>query len=632
MKKIAHYIVVITTLFNLSSCSYLDVVPAEMPELKDAMKDRPTTLGFLYSCYSHFGSLLTSHNSYINSTDEYVWPLLWANDSQQASWNLLTPSAQTYPWNQCYSGIGQCDLFLQEIDKHNPLGVTSEDKKRWKAEAMFCKAVYHFVLLETYGPIPIILTRPGQNIDKKDIPGRSHFDACVDVIAAWFDQSAEDLLLVNIKDDELGRATSSACKAFKARLLVYAASPLWNGSFPFPNWKNTNFETPGYGQELVSKTYDAKKWERAKDACDEALEYATTYGKRKLFDLEASKGIRDRDNVPLPIIDGTDDEFKEKVMQMRYLCSTRETDGNRETIFGVANGDYGMSSVLPHGITIHNGSAVGGWGAVAPCLSTVERFYTKSGKLPANDPAFTPQSEWFESAGLANSNIIKLNNNREPRFYAWLCFDGGEYGSFVADGESLIIEARNSQKHGYNPDKYNRDNGETGYYAKKRIQPLFSWRASDNGHNDKLVPITVIRLAELYLNLAECYAALGEDAKALTNLNIIRDRAGIPELASLDITADMTLVDWVRNERFVELWFEGHRYYDARRWVIAPQVFKTGAREGLNAIEKKDPSFEEFNKRTVVNQPFQWDDRMYLMPINNDEIFSNPQLVQSPKY
>ena len=121
-------------------------------------------------------------------------------------------------------------------------------------------------------------------------------------------------------------------------------------------------------------------------------------------------------------------------------------------------------------------------------------------------------------------------------------------------------------------------------------------------------------------------------AGALDNLNVIRERAGIEKLTQDDITSQMSLDDWIRNERYVELFAEGHRYYDVRRWMIAPQVLKAGVREGLNAIEKKDPTFEEFNKRVVIDQPFQWDDRMYLLPVKSSEIYSNPQMVQAPLY
>ena len=139
-------------------------------------------------------------------------------------------------------------------------------------------------------------------------------------------------------------------------------------------------------------------------------------------------------------------------------------------------------------------------------------------------------------------------------------------------------------------------------------------------------------MAELYLNLAECHAALNSKQDVLDNLNIVRNRAGIPDLELSDINSDMSLMDWVRSERYAELWFEGHRYFDARRWTIAPEVFKAGVREGLNAIAQKDPSFREFNQRVKVDQPFMWTNKMYLLPINDSEIYSNPQLVQSPEY
>ena len=92
-------------------------------------------------------------------------------------------------------------------------------------------------------------------------------------------------------------------------------------------------------------------------------------------------------------------------------------------------------------------------------------------------------------------------------------------------------------------------------------------------------------------NLAECYAALENTTEALANLNEIRGRAGLKELTDADLTGDMTLMDWVRNERFVELYEEGFRYYDVRRWMIAPTMLKAGVRYGLNGLAE-NPSFE----------------------------------------
>ena len=115
-------------------------------------------------------------------------------------------------------------------------------------------------------------------------------------------------------------------------------------------------------------------------------------------------------------------------------------------------------------------------------------------------------------------------------------------------------------------------------------------------------------------------------------MNIVRKRAGIRELTTSDVTDDMPIMKWVQNERFVELWGEGHRYYDIRRWMIAPEYMSAGVRRGLNAMSKLDPSFEEFNTPVVISQDFKWTNRMYFLPVFENEVYKNPQLIQAPGY
>ncbi|WGU68405.1 RagB/SusD family nutrient uptake outer membrane protein [Capnocytophaga canimorsus] len=149
--------------------------------------------------------------------------------------------------------------------------------------------------------------------------------------------------------------------------------------------------------------------------------------------------------------------------------------------------------------------------------------------------------------------------------------------------------------------------------------------------NAESKPRPLIRLAELYLNLAECEVALDNQSGVFANLNEIRRRAGVPELTVADLSAQ-NLMEWVRNERFIELWGEGHRYYDIRRWMIAPQTMAEGKRLGLSADVKKSPTFEEFNTVIPIRQDFRWVDRMYLQPVGRDESYKIPNLVQTPGY
>src|SRR5699024_3597839 len=123
---------------------------------------------------------------------------------------------------------------------------TEEDKERWKAEAEFLKAYYHFRLLEMYGPIPIVDDRMPQSTLPEEFPGRSHFDYVIDyIVNQKLNEETINALPDVGKADDWGRATKSAALALRGRALLYAASPLWNGKFPYPDWKNTNYETPG---------------------------------------------------------------------------------------------------------------------------------------------------------------------------------------------------------------------------------------------------------------------------------------------------------------------------------------------------------------------------------------------------
>lgn len=664
-KNIRQYIKIALSagLLAFPSCSYLDVIPPAQPDFDDTMKDEAATLGFLFTAYSgtsRYTFWRESDGDASLATDEYVEPKDWDWNMQKMLYGTVSAADDIGDWENLYNYIGYVHYFLEQLDRLNPAGVTEEEKAQYRAECWFLEAYYHFKVLQNYGPCPIIETKVDQNILPSEIPGRSHFDYCVDWIVGKLDAAAE-VLPATQTTENLSRADATICKSLKARVLLYAASPLWNGSFVYPNWRNTNYETPGYGMELVSNKYDPAKWERALTACKEALTAAEAAG-YKLFDLEASEAKAAIDKVPLPFIPGKEEDteenelFKKQVRMLQYMITAHEGFSNKEIIWAI-NPQYGdgndandvgcgrSKSRLPNRLVKKSdGSWAGGYHGTAPTWAAVNRFYTENGLPPAKDPDFYLQSEWltryYEGASSPElskdqldseeikNDIVKFNVGREPRYYAWIAYDGCEYMPLINNNNPLWLNLKNSNTNGYSLSNTRNATG-TGFLNKKFIVPNGVYLSSGSTSGDKF-RIILIRMAELYLNLAECYAALARTDEALENLNVIRERAGVRKLTTADLST-MSLMEWVRNERAIELHAEGHRYYDVRRWRIADQVMQPSEFKGLNGMTV-NPSFEEFNQIVPIDQPIQWNVRQYLVPIKNSELYSDPQLVQAPGY
>ena len=649
---------------TLASCDFLDVAPAKRASLEDAMRDKASTEAWLRGCYSQVASKHPVNTTlYEASTDEFVCPDKWSEYDRQvvAYCTVNASNMPDYYFRHVYGELGNLHLFERELERQHPDFLTEDDYNEFYAHIAFLEAYYHFKLLNWFGPCPVMDHHYETDITPDQYPGRSHYDYVVDFICQRLDDAYPYLQEGFAQDDTYGLGNKAAALALKSRALLYAASPLWNGEFPWPNWQNTNYETPGYGKKLVSYTFSLDKWKRAKDATEAAIKEATNaVNGRKLMQVEDALSIADRQGVPilpeeggnfLPVTDTTNYEqykdFAEHVMLMRYVAASDEGLGNKELIFTCFDSNESVRGGKPRNIVQNNSNGwVGGWCGVSPTLQMVETFYTINGKRPADDPEFIDESQWLKSAGLeGRPEIINLNCNREPRFYAWISFDGGDIGPLFSDGKPFRINLRASKPEegsGYNTSTA-RDLNQTGYLTDKFCAPQtrFTRASQPFSGTGYSFPAPLIRLAELYLNLAECCAEIymntGDEAElqmALDNVNIIRSRAGVPELTKADCTGDRTIRDWVRNERAIELFMEGHRYYDLRRWVVCDQYLGAGVRTGLDAFVSKrlDPTIEEFNQEVVVDGAYTWMNRMYLLPIRNQELYSNPQMVQAPGY
>lgn len=636
------------------SCDYLDIVPVEQATLEDAYQRPEQTLGYLYSCYSGLKSWnpVNYQNEDVASTDEYVLPVAgnWCLNAYNIQTNSVSPATGgDWHWRYCgYDHIRICHLFMEALETAPRL--TDEQRKTWRAEALALMAYYHFMVLRKYGPCPIMDKAYPSDVPSAEMPGRAHYDKVTQFIVDKLDEAMPDLP-DRWTGGDWGRIDKVVAKAIKARVLVYAASPLWNGNTLYESgklkWEN-NVSDPEYGTSLVSAEYSREKWERARTACQEALDFALSQG----LELYHQDDFNELKNLP----EGTDKEFMKYVFRMRYALLSRAnaTGKCQELVWGTAEQSNIAIACMPRRMFVKTDQQwLDGWSGVAPTLNAIKMFYTKNGKPITIDKEFPQESEWFKAASdevirkepsysgqLMKGEIINLHTFREPRFYAWMAFNGGEFGTKIIqqqDGKQtpIILQMRNKDRQGYNPDISMRDYCRTGYLCQKWIHPDLSYSTggSDNG-GSLSSPRPLIRMAELYLNLAECEAALNNNAGFLKAINPVRERAGIPELEETDLTQNgMTPTEWVRNERFIEFYGEGIRYYDIRRWMEGKRYY--GCKfYGLDMVTNVGPTFEQFNRPVIIHEyeNVGWDDRMYLRPLFFNEVDKTENMVQVPGY
>jgi DNA-directed RNA polymerase subunit L len=150
----------------------------------------------------------------------------------------------------------------------------------------------------------------------------------------------------------------------------------------------------------------------------------------------------------------------------------------------------------------------------------------------------------------------------------------------------------------------------------------------DAQYNKQDQPWRYIRYTEVLLNYAEAAMELGLEDEARTYINMIRKRAFMPDITE----SGAALKERYRNERRIELAFEDHRYFDVRRWMIAPDAYTDA--EGISIQHKVDASGNiiQSTYTPVVVQDREWKPSFYLFPIKLDEMNRNDQLIQNPLY
>lgn len=580
------------------SCDYLDIVPDERPTEKDAFKDKKAAERYLYSCYAFMPK--EREGAYLYQTGEVVSDF----DNAFLHGNYTAANVGDFHyWSRIYGGIKRCYSLINHIDAVPKM--EEELKVVYKAEAKFLIAYFHFMLLRAYGPIILVDHELDINMPVGEYLKRSPYDECVEWIADLYDEAAVDLLEEQATT-YYGRATKLAAKALKARLLVYAASPLFNGNSEF---YSTTLLDPETSEPLMSQTYDPDKWKKAAQACKEAVEKAESLGYKPLR-VEA-------EDVPSDFYPKDPVEY---ALRMSFMDKK-----NMEVIWADTRTEafYGPQNQSTPRDPNNDGAS---WNGVAPSLAVVKNFYTENGLPIHEDPAYFSPDTYYQTGLYEGESTCNLHLKREPRFYAWISFHNGWYEMQRDNQGRIRTKYRSNDVHGKG--SMTRNFSLTGYLVKKWTTPAYD---TQNGFTN--YPWPIIRMSELYLNLAEAAAESGDLPTAKSALNKVRVHAGIPTvekswtgIATLD---QNKLIEIIRQERMIELSFEFHYGWDVRRWKMAAEALDHNP-EGLNTNGADDASFF---KPTVIEMAWKFNSPTnYLLPIADREININQKIVQNPGY
>ena len=642
MKYLIKNVFIPIVLAGMASCNWLDVIPDNMPTISDAFSNRATAEKSLFSCYSYLlepMSICFYHPAYFTNRDEFEYSIdsrivdYPASKIARGEQNINAPLLNYWSGGNgginMFEAIRTCNLFLEGIS--NPRDMTEEERKMWIAEVKFLKAYYHFFMLQLYGPIPIIR----ENIPISASPDevlvfREPVDECIAYIAQLIDEAAPDLPLVVMNPvDEDGRITRPIALAMKAKVLVWGASPLFNGNSDYREWRDSR------GIQLVSDTYSRDKWVEAAEAIRHAIDvcHETNHQLYRYNKATSAQTYRMSDSLEL-------------TMHTRKAITERWNSGIIWSSAGIPN-KIGVDQTINNlqRITFAPLYSLDIWnvtGYSVASFNMAELFYTNNG-IPIDEDIYWNYADRYqprlstedEKNGYyipVGQQTASLHFNREARFYANLSFDRGFFElAQTTDNGGATFSMYCGLRQGDvgSGSNYN----VTGYYPKK----LTAFETRGNPYSGYGYRFPFLRLSDLYLLYSE---ALNEVKNAPDNevyewIDKVRDIVGLKGVVDSwknsrypDRPFDKDeMRDIIRQERLIELAFEGQRFYDMRRWKIAESSWSYKP-VGWNRMGR---SAEEYYNTPIAltTDDREYSLRDYLWPISISDLRSNPNLVQS---
>ena len=283
MKKYIKYILFGVLAITASGCSdYLDVVPDNTQEISALFNRKETAYRALATCY-HYIPEYDNTYSFLGMSDEMIMSINRVTDGKNAVLGKISADQPIMSfwygdWGGSWSEHAPCEAslfiplrichtFLNNIDRVPDM--SQSEKSRWSGEVKFLIAYYHFLLFTQYGAIPLIREETPLDVsDKANQQAREPVDTVVNYIVSLLDESVNALPVRIINTSEMGRIDQVINRCFKAKVLLYAASPLFNNNPLYYSLENKD------GTKLFPQNdteLEKQKWQRALAAYEEAL-------------------------------------------------------------------------------------------------------------------------------------------------------------------------------------------------------------------------------------------------------------------------------------------------------------------------------------------------------------------------
>jgi hypothetical protein len=634
MKKVLNYIIVIAILM-LPATSCTDVLNKQSVDSFNeqvVFSDINVVKAYVGKCYDRMGGIqhatnMNSDNNGIlgmredllsDATDQTLCihrPANYVNlkgtlSPDQLGYFANTGYAGFLRWPHLYNNIQNLNTIIAGIDDvPTPTAPDADLKKRLKGEAYFIRAFEYAMLMMNHGGV-VLRAEPWALGEDYSTIKRSTLAETKDFILA--DIASAINILKDFPTIEQGRANQGAAAALKSRVLLFCSGKLTNGGYEAANTL-VSFAA-GSQTALLQAARDA-----AKDVMD---------GKYGTYSLVGNTA-----DPVLPLSAAQVQAYADNYAGI----FTQKGKWNAETIWGIqyplTGGNVNNANIWYGPCGYHN------WGNNNPTEPAVRSFEMANGTPFVWDNGQGQYIRTATAAELVADPLKSPYNGREPRFYAIVLYHGAPWQARPSDVVPFDPNNKVQSGHFYNADGTLKIQGcdtrqgpvenwngtKTGYYLKKFLDPTIAGQYFRNTTH-----WVEFRYAEILLNYAEACIELGgtDLQKGLDALNLVRHRAGLPSRVTTD---KAVAIGYIRQERAIEFFGEGHRYYDLRRWMefgnVVQNVYGMKIKEFTNGnMEWKLDLTDNEDTRSWASDKFYW------LPIIRDEMNKAPQLQQNPGY